>query len=184
MKNKKTFQQLGEKLQEFRSRGHESITDVANAIEIDRSHLSKLENGHERPSLDVLHRLISHYSLSRVEAIELSTYAGYEGRDLVVTEKGRKEVVKMTDQNAPTEQKADQIEVNVPNNVAALYSDSVFVTSNQFGIVLDFAQRVGPTNRQNVVSRIGMSKEHARMMLNVLKKHLGGNASQSNGVKK
>ena len=61
------------------------------------------------------------------------------------------------------------IQVNLPNNVAILYSDSTFLTINQYGVVLDFAQRVGTTNQQNVVSRLGMSKEHAKVLIAALK---------------
>lgn len=64
------------------------------------------------------------------------------------------------------------VEVNIPGNIPILYSDSVYIHSNQFGIVFDFAQGVGPTNKQNIVVRVGMSKEHARVMLKVIKENL------------
>lgn len=64
------------------------------------------------------------------------------------------------------------IQVNVPNNLSVLYTDSMFVTPSKFGIVLDFAQSVGPTNQQNVVVRVGMSREHARAMIEVVKSKL------------
>jgi hypothetical protein len=63
-----------------------------------------------------------------------------------------------------------EMQVNITNNQPVLYTDSVFVTSGRFGVVLDFAQAVGSTNQQNVVARIGMSKEHALALLNVLEK--------------
>lgn len=64
------------------------------------------------------------------------------------------------------------VEVNIPANVSILYTDSVYIHSNQFGVVFDFAQNVGPTNKQNIVARVGMSKEHAKVMLKVLKDNL------------
>ncbi|MBI2039572.1 hypothetical protein HYT18_00690 [Candidatus Microgenomates bacterium] len=64
------------------------------------------------------------------------------------------------------------IQVNLPNNVTILYSDSTFLTINQYGVVLDFAQRVGTTNQQTVVSRLGMSKEHAKVLIAALKELL------------
>jgi hypothetical protein len=63
-----------------------------------------------------------------------------------------------------------ELQVNIANNQPVLYSDSVFVTAGKFGVVFDFAQSVGSTNQQNVVARIGMSKEHALALLNVLEK--------------
>lgn len=67
-----------------------------------------------------------------------------------------------------------QQKINVdidPTKVQILYTDSVFVSSNEYGVVLDVAQHVGPQN-QTVVARIGMSREHARVLLDVLGKHL------------
>lgn len=60
------------------------------------------------------------------------------------------------------------IQVNLPNNIVILYSDSAWLTINQFGVVLDFAQRMGQTNQQTIVSRIGMSKEHAKVLIAAL----------------
>ena len=53
-----------------------------------------------------------------------------------------------------------------------LYTDSFFMSSNEFGMVLDFAQRVGPTNQQHVVARIGMSIEHAKKMIAAIQEHM------------
>ncbi|MCL4366028.1 DUF3467 domain-containing protein [Patescibacteria group bacterium] len=66
-----------------------------------------------------------------------------------------------------------QVQVNIPQDIKILYSDSMFIHPGPFGIVLDFAQTVGPNNQQQtVVSRIGMSKEHARAMVAVMKQKL------------
>lgn len=65
-----------------------------------------------------------------------------------------------------------ELQVNIANNQPVLYSDSVFVTAGKFGVVFDFAQSVGATNQQNVVSRVGMSKEHALALLNILEKKI------------
>jgi len=66
------------------------------------------------------------------------------------------------------EKKKPGIQVNLPSNVTILYSDSTFLTINQYGIVLDFAQRAGPTNQQNIVARIGMSTDHAKILVEKL----------------
>ncbi len=46
-----------------------------------------------------------------------------------------------------------------------LYTDSISMTSNEDGIVLDVMQRVGSTNKVRVVSRIGMSRTHAKKFI-------------------
>jgi len=43
-----------------------------------------------------------------------------------------------------------------------LYTDTVFMTVNEDGVVFDVCQKVGNTNQLRVVSRVGMSKEHAK----------------------
>ena len=66
-----------------------------------------------------------------------------------------------------------QMAVNIDaKSTPVLYADSFFVSSTDFGITFDFAQRVGPTNQQQVVSRVGMSFEHARKILEVIQEHL------------
>lgn len=57
-----------------------------------------------------------------------------------------------------------------PNIPPILYTDNVFVTVNKDGLVLDFAQKLGPTNPRQirVVSRMGMSREHAKKLYKIL----------------
>lgn len=60
------------------------------------------------------------------------------------------------------------VQVNLPNNLVAVYSDSAYLSINQYGIIIDFAQRMGPTNQQNIVARVGMSKSHAKILIEKL----------------
>jgi uncharacterized protein YfcZ (UPF0381/DUF406 family) len=39
------------------------------------------------------------------------------------------------------------------------------MTSHEFGIVVDFGQKIGPTNETKIVSRVGMSRDHAKKFL-------------------
>lgn len=170
----KKFEILGKKLKEYRTSRNESITEVAAALKRDRTHLSKIENGHEKPSIQILNLLIDHFSLTKAESIQLFYLAGYNGRGLVqVSDKNIIELPsRKEDRTMENQEEKNMIKVNIPNNASVLYSDSVFVTTSSYGIVFDFAQVVGL--EQNVVSRIGMSKEHAVALLNVLKEKLSG----------
>jgi len=53
-----------------------------------------------------------------------------------------------------------------------LYTDNVLMTVNEDGIVLDIAQKVGSTNQARIVSRIGMSRNHAKKFVKELSKLL------------
>lgn len=49
-----------------------------------------------------------------------------------------------------------------------LYTDNVRLTTNKMGVVLGFGQTVDTTNQVRIVSRIGMSREHAKLLLKEL----------------
>lgn len=53
-----------------------------------------------------------------------------------------------------------------------LYTDAMYVGSSEYGVMLDFAQRVGTSDQQQVVARVGMSFDHARKMIEVIQDHL------------
>ncbi len=162
---------LGKKIREIRKKSGKSITETATSIDVGRSYLSRLENGYEKvPSQKVIRNLIDHFSLSKSEEAELLWLASHFQESKVKTE--RKEVSKVGENKTQKTDQENRLQINIPDNMQVLYSDSVWVTSSRWGIVLDFAQSVGPTNRQNVVSRVGMSKEHAQAMFDVLKKKL------------
>ncbi len=62
-----------------------------------------------------------------------------------------------------------EIDVNL-DTTPILYTDNIHMTTNEDGLVLDFAQKLGPTNKLRIVSRIGMSRQHAKKFLNELGK--------------
>jgi hypothetical protein len=63
-------------------------------------------------------------------------------------------------------QKQQDQKVNLnPDTTPVLYTDNIYMTSHEFGIVVDFGQKIGPTNETKIVSRVGMSREHAKKFL-------------------
>jgi len=70
------------------------------------------------------------------------------------------------------EQKQQEMNVSINlDTTPILYTDSIFMSTNPDGLVLDITQRVGPTaNQLRVVSRIGMSREHAKKFVQELSK--------------
>jgi hypothetical protein len=61
-------------------------------------------------------------------------------------------------QNSPT---PVNININL-DTTPILYTDNVFMTTNEDGVVLDFCQKLGSTNQIRIISRIGMSRSHAK----------------------
>ncbi len=90
-----------------------------------------------------------------------------------------KEVKVMT--NEDKQQKEVQLNVGVdPTRTPILYADAIMITSSENGIVLDITQRVGSSNQASVVSRVGLSKEHAKKLAEKLIEHV--NLTQGSAV--
>lgn len=74
--------------------------------------------------------------------------------------------------NEEKQQKA-QLNIGVdPARTPILYADAIMITSSENGIVLDITQRVGSSNQASVVSRVGLSKEHANKLAEKLIEHV------------
>lgn len=62
--------------------------------------------------------------------------------------------------------KEENLQVNINlDTTPILYTDNVIITINPDGVVLDVTQRLANTNQVRVVSRVGMSREHAKKFL-------------------
>ena len=69
--------------------------------------------------------------------------------------------------------KSQQVEVNINlDTTPILFTDSVNMTANPDGIVLDVMQRLGNTDKVRIVARVGMSREHAKKFVDSLGKLL------------
>ncbi len=76
------------------------------------------------------------------------------------------------------DQSQHQINLN-PENTPVLYTDMVYMNVNEDGVMLDVCQKVGPTSQFHVVSRIGMSREHAKKLVKQLSEILALTQAQS-----
>jgi len=69
------------------------------------------------------------------------------------------------------DKKEDQKQIGVNINLDTtpiLYTDNVLMSANEDGVTLDFAQKIGPSDQLRIVSRIGMSRQHAKKLLQKL----------------
>lgn len=63
----------------------------------------------------------------------------------------------------------EQFKINVnPNETPILYTDFVFMNTNEDGVVIDVCQKVGNSNQLHVVARLGMSRVHAKKLVKKL----------------
>jgi transcriptional regulator with XRE-family HTH domain len=152
----KPFHSLGTFIKQARQKTKETLAEVSGAVEIDIDVLSRIELGEQRPSEEILLLLISHLNVQDADATSLWEMAGYD---------------KMHDDGAQTEQ-VKQVAFSMPLDIRIVYTDMVHVMVNDYGVVMNFMQNGGPNNQPLAVGRVGMSKEHAQSVLQVLQQTL------------
>lgn len=150
------FRTLGRQLKALRNRASESIAEASGAVEIDVEALANFELGKSRPSEDVLLLLISHFGAKDDEAVRLWEMAGYGLDKIPVTH------------NANEEIQVIQATMQLPEP-RILFTDIVDVTVNNYGVVMSFMQGATPNTKPVSVAKVGMSREHAKSVLQILK---------------
>jgi hypothetical protein len=148
---KSPYRPLGRRLKALREKANESLAEVSGAVEIVRE-LASYELGQARPNEEVLLMLISHFSAQDDEAVQLWELAGYG-------------VTKISSAQMTSD-------VSVPgqnqNNNPILFTDVVDIMVNNYGVVMNFMQSSGPNSKPTAVARVGMSREHAKSVLQIL----------------
>lgn len=91
----------------------------------------------------------------------------------------------MDDKNKKNpQQHAHNVQINLnPDTTPVLYTDSILMSTNEDGVVLDVAQKIGPAKQLKIVSRIGMSRNHAKKFVKKLSELLAlteGNSATGN----
>lgn len=162
---KPPFKSLGEKLKTIRQKLHESVAEVSGAVEIDEKVLQRIECGDERPSEDILMLLISHFGMQDDEAAGLWQLAGYDqpksGSD--------------TSDEQPNNGRTMVMIMAVDPRI--MFSDGVQVVANTNGVTMTFSQATG-TPQALTTARIGMSREQAYNVLQVLSRELASSETR------
>jgi transcriptional regulator with XRE-family HTH domain len=149
------FKTLGKQLKALRGRANESLAEASGAVEIDATQLAKYELGQSRPSEDVLLLLISHFGAKDDEAVRLWEIGGYSMDKIPVAHQANEEIQVQHSETGPESR--------------ILFTDVVDITVNNYGVVMNFMQGAAPNSKPAVVARVGMSREHAKSVLEILK---------------
>lgn len=153
------FIDFGLRLRSLREQAKESPAEVAGAVEVDTKLINSLESGYSQPSEDIVLLLISHFGIKDQDAGKIWKLAGYD-QTLTGQVSGANNGVNESDyQNAS----------NFIDN-PIIYTDIVQVNANKYGVVINFMQSLPGLPQPMAVSRVGMSHEHAKSMLEVLLK--------------
>lgn len=157
-KSKTPFFDFGQAIKKLRVKANESTSDVAGAVELDTKTINEIEAGMYQPSEDIVLLLISHFGLKDHEASSVWKLAGY---DQILT--GR-----ITEQNHEN----IKFDISPQEDNPIVYTDIVQVNANRYGVVINFLQSYPGTMNSMAVAKVGMSHEHAKSMLEVLKSTL------------
>jgi transcriptional regulator with XRE-family HTH domain len=150
------FKTLGKQLKALRSRANESLAEASGAVEIDAGQLARYELGESRPSEDVLLLLISHFGAKDDEAVRLWEMGGYSMEKIPVAHQANEQIT----HSQPGEPASES---------RILFTDVVDITVNNYGVVMNFMQGATPQSKPATVARVGMSREHAKSVLEILK---------------
>jgi len=142
------FIRLGGRLKLIREKLGESLAEVSGAVEIEQNSLEKFENGEQRPNEEILLLLISHFDIHDEEATKLWELASYDDK----------------------QEESQALTTVMPIDTRIIYTDMVHVVVNKYGVIMNFMQNDGP-NKQ-AIARVGMSKDHAKSVLEVLQNTL------------
>lgn len=156
------YKSLGVRLKQMREKLQESLAEVSGAVEIEIDSLTAIEKGVQRPTEDILLLLISHFAVKDDQAGKLWELAGYMPQAALDGSFG----------GFLGDDDVKHAVMVMPMDARIVYTDMVHVMVNNYGVVMNFMQGAGPNNQPLAVSRIGMSREHAKSVLEVLQKTL------------
>jgi transcriptional regulator with XRE-family HTH domain len=148
------YQPLGAWIKRNREKSQKTVAEVSGAVEIESDQLRDYERGTKRPSEDILMLLISYFSVKEEDAVEVWELAGYNRPDVGGTDIGISDAV--------------QPVIVMPMDARIVYTDMTSIKKNKYGMTVNFMQSDGIGGKPLVVSRVGMSREHAVKLLDAL----------------
>lgn len=157
------YRAFGAKIKHFRQQWKQSVSEVSGTLEIDEIFLKEIESGKVLPTDSQLDMIINHFLLTGEQAEELRALINMQADHTAEQLIGGVEDMLMK-----------QLVMYMPIDQKVVYTDGMNVTVNHHGVVLQFTQNSGanPKIKSNVVCQVGMSREHAEKVVEVLKKTL------------
>jgi len=160
-KQAQPFESFGQALKKLREDTNKTPFEVSGAVEIDLARLTSFELGEDRPTEDILLLLIQHFDMPDTQAAELWRLAGYGG---MPSDESSYFMHGDGDFAGGTQSVAV-----APDDAKVVYTDMIQVMVNNYGVIMNFMQGAGPSNGPLAVARVGMSKEHAKSVVEILK---------------
>lgn len=153
------YKGLGDRIKNIRQKNKQTIAEVSEAVELDMDLYSKIEQGKECPSEDVLFLLTSYFDVNDNEAKNLYRLAKFD-------EANPANFFGLSGEDTKT------MVIALPADLRVVYTDMAHVVANKNGIVINFMQEAGLGGQPMIASRVGMSKEHAKCIVETLQNAL------------
>lgn len=159
-KSRTPYEPLGKQLKRIRVSRQESLAEVSGAVEIDIDDLQIIEQGLVCPSEDILLLLISHFGIKEVEADKIWNLANFDTSALPSGMTYSEDVT------------AKPTVMVTPDELKIVYTDMVHVAVNNYGVIMNFMQGASVGSAPLAIARVGMSREHALSVIEVLQQTL------------
>lgn len=156
------YKAFGNRIKSLREQWHQTLGEVSDTLEIKEDLLKSIEAGNVLPEHNLLDMLISHFLLTEDQAEDLRDLAGLD---------------EQTDNESSSSATfedfiAKQVVMYLPVDNRIIYTDGMHANVNDHGVILQFMQQTPSSQQPNIVSKIGMSREHAEKVIKVLKQTL------------
>lgn len=174
----KDLKSLGDKVRQERVLLNLSQAALAEAMGVDTTLLSKIENGHIVPTQEQLQAIIDALSLNQTKALDLWALSGRPGGPVTtqrVSNIDLERIFNMATKKNPKEGPQQMSFTIDPARVQTLYSDVAAVVSTENGMTLQFGQHMVGSNNANVVASIGISFDHAKKIAEAINNELAKN---------
>lgn len=159
--NSNPYKTFGERIKFLREQWQQSLKEVAVTLEIDELTLKSIEDGMELPDIDQLDMLISHFLLTEDQAEDLRELANISNSS---STKSINSLFPPGLEDAITK----QIMMVLPADNKVAYTDSMNATVTDNGVILQFMQSNPGSQQPTTISKLGMSREHANKIIEVL----------------
>lgn len=163
------YKAFGDRIKFLREQWQQSLREVSATLEIDLETLQAIEAGKTLPEHEILDMLISHFLLTDDQADDL--------RELV--DMGQEKFGAIPAPIGIEDMLAKQVVMYLPVDNKVIYTDAMHANVNDHGVILQFMQQL-PNAQPAVVSRVGMSREHAERVIEVLTQTLSQHDQNKN----
>lgn len=152
------YKAFGDRIKFLREQWRQSIREVSLSLEIDVKNLEDIESGKALPEHETLDMLISHFLLTEDQADDLRDLVDFDGagQNSFNLPAGIEDIM------------AKQMVMYLPIDNKVVYTDAMHANVNDHGVILQFMQQIPNIQQPTIVSRVGMSREHAEKVIEVL----------------